>query len=568
MDARKVGFVVAAGVLVSAFAWAAPVLHEYFDVAGVTPPPTSRNDAAKSDPSARGDSRATESAGAGVGADKNAAADSSARSRAEANNASRQALAAVSDPDRYQLDANTSRPDNVSYSDPFTPSIPPFKRMYAYDAVNAELELVVADATLRVIGVGGRVLEGDDQFLGDLPLQLGADDLVRIPSVGPGARVIGFKLEPALGATLFADSADNWFIRASEGGAVRLLMHLAIDNEVFGSNFKVVSWDALSKSLPTRPNILFDSAEEVLRRIGASQQRPPNQALASLVEYFREFAPSDEELAETGPALYERIALGQKGVCRHRAFAFVVTALALGLPSRFVHNEAHAWVEVFDTELWHRIDLGGAAGHAGLDQPLSIRHVAPGDPFPWPPQSERGTDMLSRSDADGSDSDSDSGDANPANTAPPKVDSTSPAPPAAPPPAASDGPGPSSSELLAVPAPPPPGSAADPGVSEPMSTTADGAVPGEVVFTLSSRDVTRGARIALNGRVSAVGADCSLRRINIVLHAAQGNDVPIGALVTDAQGKFSGEIVVPDSVPVGDYDVQVVPGEHCALTTP
>jgi hypothetical protein len=30
-----------------------------------------------------------------------------------------------------------------------------------------------------------------------------------------------------------------------------------------------------------------------------------------------------------------------------------------------VLNEAHAWVEVYDSRLWHRIDLGG--GGANLD---------------------------------------------------------------------------------------------------------------------------------------------------------------------------------------------------------
>ena len=57
--------------------------------------------------------------------------------------------------------------------------------------------------------------------------------------------------------------------------------------------------------------------------------------------------------------VYLDLALSQRGVCRHRAFAFLVTALHLGIPTRMVVNEAHAWVEVSDGTLWHRIDLGG-----------------------------------------------------------------------------------------------------------------------------------------------------------------------------------------------------------------
>lgn len=580
MDRRKVSLLVVASVLVTAFATAAPVLHEYFDVDGVAPPQRAEG---ASGSSATGNVRPNATAASGLSTDAKSSNDSAEKSRANADSASHQALAAVSDPDRYRLDANTSRPDNVNYSDPFTPAIPPFKRMYAFDAVNAQLELIVADPGLAPLRVGGRVAAGDDQFMGDVSLQLSAGDLVRIPSVGPGARIVGFRLEPPADATLLADSAENWFIRSTQAGARRLHIHLAIDHAVFGSHFKPVSWEALSKALPPRPNVVFDSAEAVLRRIGVSQQKAPAQALAGLVEYFREFAPSDEELTEKGAALYERIALGQKGVCRHRAFAFVVTALALGLPSRFVHNEAHAWVEVFDTELWHRIDLGGAAGHAGLEEPLSMQHVAPNDPFPWPPKSERGTDMLPRN-AGGS---SGAGDSTAAPSATdeqgPEVAPSTPTPTADAPSAAPDqavsASGPSSAPSASG-GP----SAASPSANPNVAPTTDGepspsatgdelvpgtsiqlqSVPGEVQFTLSTRDVTRGARIALNGKVSAEAADCSMRRINVVLRGEHQEIVPVGALFTDAQGRFSGEIVVSDAVPVGDYDVQVVLGENCA----
>src|SRR5690606_27036069 len=105
-------------------------------------------------------------------------------------------------------------------------------------------------------------------------------------------------------------------------------------------------------------------------------------------------APSEERRSETGPELYAEIALGQVGVCRHRSFAFTVTALALGIPTRFVHNEAHAWVEVYDAKLWHRIDLGGAAGDVSFGNALDVPHVAPPDPHTWPAHSESGQDMI------------------------------------------------------------------------------------------------------------------------------------------------------------------------------
>src|SRR6185436_1402792 len=90
--------------------------------------------------------------------------------------------------------------------------------------------------------------------------------------------------------------------------------------------------------------------------------------------------------------IYLDLALSQKGVCRHRAFAFLVTALGLGIPARMVVNEAHAWVEVLGERNWQRIDLGGAAGSiedATADARPAFR--PPSDSFEWPASSESGS---------------------------------------------------------------------------------------------------------------------------------------------------------------------------------
>jgi hypothetical protein len=74
-------------------------------------------------------------------------------------------------------------------------------------------------------------------------------------------------------------------------------------------------------------------------------------------------------------------------VCRHRAYVFVIVAQALGIPARFVQNEAHAWVEVKVPKIsYMRIDLGGAAEglnpHALEDKPFYRPQVE--DPWPRP----------------------------------------------------------------------------------------------------------------------------------------------------------------------------------------
>src|SRR5690606_23407070 len=174
------------------------------------------------------------------------------------------------------------------------------------------------------------------------------------------------------------------------GGRARVVMQLSIERQVFGSQFRPVSFSALKPYLSPVPPSVVGVAQEVATHIGVGRNMTPAGVLASLVSYFRKFKESAELPTSTESLdLYRELSLSQKGVCRHRAYAFAVTAIALGLPTRLVHNEAHAWVEVYDTELWHRIDLGGAATNINETRPdaLSPNHRPPADPFTWPSES-------------------------------------------------------------------------------------------------------------------------------------------------------------------------------------
>jgi hypothetical protein len=562
MTSRRIGIATtAAALLLTALGWAAPVLHEYFDVAGGAPPEHSASrtpgtnaptvPVGKHDTQPLAATRGESDSNAGDGT-----SDQASEGTSDAN---------PSQEDHYRLDSNTSRPNQVSYSDPFVPAIPPFKRLYAYDAVDEKLDLIVANRELHEIAIGGHVAAGDDQFFGDLEVE-GSSDGVRLPSVGPDARVLSLVLDPPASARVRADGADNRFLELQAPGPHHLTMHLAIDREVFGSSFNPATWDDLQSSLPARPALLFDAAAPVLAKIGVSREQMPAQVTARLVEYFREFVPSDDPIEERGAALYQRIALSQRGVCRHRAFAFVVSALALGLPSRFVHNEAHAWVEVYDAKIWHRIDLGGAASHVGIDQPLELAHVAPPDPFPWPPNSERGADMFG-----------DKGGGNPGKG--PLAQSMSAAPSAST--ASSDPPAASAPSAL----PEPPGSAPEPGQTaqpdappsnpgqpqpdEPASASLASvpvpALPILVNFSTTSADVNRGGRVGITGRVQQDRSACAFVRLDVVLEDGSGAR-PVGVLMSDERGQFTGEISIADSVPVGDYQLDVVPAEGASCS--
>jgi hypothetical protein len=418
----------------------------------------------------------------------------------------------------FRVDRDTSRPDVVSYDDPFTPSIAPYKREFAYDAVDERLDLVVHDSTLTRIPIGGVPRQEDDQFYADLQVDLVEGQAVRIPTVGPSARILALRTVPKASVQAFRDSADGWFVQGDHEGRIRLVMHVAIDRAAFGSPFADTEWNRLWRFMPALPDKVKSEGIRVARQIGVVDGTGPGEALRILVRHFRSFAPSTDRPKATGTDLYRELATSQKGVCRHRSYAFVVTALALGIPSRFVRNEAHAWVEVFDGVRWHRIDLGGAADHLDSPDTTRIPHVPPRDPFEWPSGSDSGLGMADRS----------------------RVQQGGTRTPA--------------SSSAAVPVPPLASANAEreapPDDRRPVST---------VTLTLGGAEAKRGSRLRISGKVEAAGTACNATRIDLFLEARGGapaEKMPLGVLVTDEGGTYDGRVVVPYTVPPGDYDVR------------
>jgi len=425
----------------------------------------------------------------------------------------------------YRIDRDTSRPEAVRYDDPFIPAVTPFKRLYAYDGLDEGFELVVHDKQLRSLAIGGEPRPDDDQFYGDLFVDIVPGVPVRIPSVGPGARVLVARAEPALHFELQHDGADNWFIVGDARKRVRLVLELAIARRIFGSEFAEVSWSELARNVPALPPSARTAANEVLRAVGISQAQRPADAVRALVNHFRTFAPSDDSpRASSGSALYAELALSKKGVCRHRAYAFVITALALGLPARLVRNEAHAWVEVSDGFAWHRVDLGGAASRLDYEQHSSEhQHQPPPDPYQWPPGSEAGESLTAQATASGG-------------------------PPSGSPGAAASGAPPSARVPRSAAVPP---SAS----SEPPQPRDDPQPQNQVAVSSEDRELRRGARFHVSGVARGEQGLCANSRVDVALRDQAGSEHWLGALATDANGKFDGRVALPFDLEVGDYSV-------------
>lgn len=415
----------------------------------------------------------------------------------------------------YQADRDTRRPDTLPYDDPFSPSTAPFKRLTAFDAVDASFQLYVQDPTLAPLGTASAEA-GDDRFFADVQLDVAPDRHVRVPSVGPGTRVISARLSTVTRDVPFAlvrDGAENWFVDAKESVAARLTMELAVPRAALGGELADHAWAELSYVEPV-PAPVAASAAIVNRHIGVNRSMRPREAIVKLVAWYRAFSDSAQAPAPAAD-VYRDLALSQKGVCRHRAYAFTISSLALGIPTRMVLNEAHAWVEVHDGALWRRIDLGGAGRMlASSDARTDVSYRPPADPMPWPPGATRGEELAQ---------------------------------------------GPNAGHEGAARAHDP-----DPGANrgEPWAGRDDGRAPSTVGLWVGATEALRGQTLDVRGSVAADGEPCASVLVEIVLRATtpHAKNVVVGALATDEHGDFAGALVLPAFVPLGDYEVRARTG--------
>ncbi|MGC4093566.1 MAG: transglutaminase domain-containing protein [Polyangiaceae bacterium] len=425
----------------------------------------------------------------------------------------------------FRLDRDTTEPSVVRYDDPFTPAVAPFKRLYAFDAVDAELGLFVHQRKLERLSVGGGLPDGYDRFFGDLFVDLVPGVAVRIPSVAPGSKLLALRVEPPLVLETQRDGAENWFVVGHERKRVRLILDLAAPRAAFGSDFADASYADLASLLTPLPTHARAAVNDVLTRLGLSRAVKPRDAVAALVAHFRSFAPSNElPNAQGGIALYTELTLDKKGVCRHRAFGFLLTALGLGVPARFVRNEAHAWVEVFDGRLWHRVDLGGAAQRFDLDTRAGAPpHVTPPDPYGWPEGNHGAESQVQTSQAaepaDRSGAPRSVGSALPPNARP--------RPSSLPRPLASNG---------APSAPRPSG---------------DEQARASVDLQVEGADARRGALVHVSGRVRGPSGNCGFARVDIGLVEPFGTTL-LGSVPTDQQGRFDSFVTIPFDIEVGE----------------
>lgn len=435
--------------------------------------------------------------------------------------------------DSFTIDRDTRRPNVLPYSDPFQPSVAPFKRLHAYDTIS-ETYTMSEGGEPRHEEMPSPAEPNDIVFKATLTVPIESGVAVRVPTPGPGAHLLSAEGSIAGKPVSFVirnDSADNWDLEATVTGNLSLSLRIAVSPDAFGGDFGDPSWERLPAVMPLPPRIAA-SAAQVTRHLGLSRALPARDVVRQLVAYFRSFQESNEPPPASGD-IYLDLALSKKGVCRHRAFAFFVTARSLGIPTRLITNEAHAWVEVHNGARWKRIDLGGAGGalEAGVQAPMT----PPPDPFAWPDSADRGSDLASRSAPPSGGGGAPSGNAGVPNGAATTGATTG----------ATDAPAGTISSAAALPS---------------TTTLPDNSVqgpPATVEVLAAEPSAKRGGMLPVRGKVSANGRACPHASVIISLRDQRGSApaVVLGTVPAKDDGSFESSVFVPRDLPPGDYQV-------------
>lgn len=301
-------------------------------------------------------------------------------------------------------DYATGGDDTLHYAAVFNPAIIPFKRMSALDQVAADYSLGVMAGPLTELAVGGSPDPDRDVFWASLVIAPSPGERVPIPSVAPDMRILSYESEPAVALAFSKDGADNYYVTAQAGGDQTIRLVMAVDAAAtyfapsIPEGYRVYDIARAPGAISPRPlpDAIRRSASRALNRLGISRRTALDDALNTLIYYFRSFAPKTPPPASGD--IYWDLFASQAGVCRHRSYAFMITANALGIPTRLITNEAHAFVESWVPDQgWIRIDLGGAADvlEAANTARKTMYQPRSADPFAKPQPYRDGYTRLS-----------------------------------------------------------------------------------------------------------------------------------------------------------------------------
>lgn len=510
---------------------------------------------------------------------------------------------------RIGPDRNTGPepPGERLYHEVFNPAVFPFKRMTVLDAVAEDETLRMRDPqTAPLWPSGPRLADGRDPFYGTVVLDLQPGQLVPIPSPAAAVRLLSYDIAPAAQLRFLRDGADNLYVTSSAAGRHRLVYLVDAERRYFAGPLlppqapRPRLRDVPAELRPRVPRSVARRGELVLRHIGVRHRDGDDylEAVERLVGYFRDFRVGD--LQEWRGSSYLDLALEQRGACRHRSYAFVITALSAGIPARYVENELHVFVEVFVPAAgrdgrggyFRRVNLGGAPmEEVVLDAENKVAYKEQGgDPFPQPaafasapPQRVRGLPPgagqagASSGQARGQNGQANNGQAGQGGQSGGQSGSRTGTGPA--------GAGPGRQITQAEPIQGT-GTGTGPGRTQegaaPQSIAGAEGAPGQTVGTepgaeaerpaqwptsvmiaraAEGKTVYRGGRTVVRGRVQVQGGPAN--NLEVVIYLDEAGGLELGRALTAADGTFNLEVEVPREATLGPHRLLArVPGDE------
>lgn len=449
-------------------------------------------------------------------------------------------------------DTDTRADDTLHYTSVFNPDVMPFKRMSSLDGVDAGYKNVIRDPRLVDLSVGGATDRSRDRFWASLMVELTPGAPIAIPSVAPDMRILSYETQPPIRLTFSKDSADNFYVRSddrSASGQFRLVFLSDADAGYFAPDLpqqrhysvgRVRELALREELLPTLPADVRRTAEQAIDELGIRDTDELGEAFNKLVYYFRGFEA--KPIVDPTGDVYWDLFKNQAGVCRHRSATFTITALALGIPTRYVFNEAHAFVEVWFPERgWQRIDLGGAASRLDVSnaEDKTIHRPRAEDPFDKPREYSEGYTQLTGDITGLTGAQLDEAH-RPLSEEPASGDFD----------AVGDGPGSGSGALaddrVFGPGNDPAGLPIDPKKVTPA-----------IAITLADTVGYRGEGFTIEGRVDAPRGPVGGMRVDAMLGKNGTDFVPIGRSVTLPDGSYVIEAVLPADLDLAAYQLHV-----------
>lgn len=268
---------------------------------------------------------------------------------------------------------NAYMPDRYGYGpikppvciEVFNPALGPMKRFQAFDAIYENYLPYIADPTLYKLEPSD--IRYDNVFTGTITLtNIAYGDSIAIPSVAPNANIITYSSSSLyLTFDFYKDGADNYYVKSQnyqQGSNVILTFITSADSSYFTFDVpKGLSLNDIPNGIKhTPPATVIAKANLIIGELGLTGETNLKTIVTKLYNYFSSFTAGNIPSEQQEPDIYLAIAKSKHGACYQRSFAFFVTANSLGLPTRVVKNECHAFVEIYiPTHGWERLNLGG-----------------------------------------------------------------------------------------------------------------------------------------------------------------------------------------------------------------